>query len=73
MEEVEEIHDKIMTLRVKGSNPKYIIVDQDTKMKLQASKHFIPALMQRNKRDGDTLYGVRVATVTGSIKFIDVV
>jgi len=43
--------------------PKYIILDSNSAWEIKNSKKFVPARNQNNGRDGDTIFGVRIASV----------
>lgn len=76
--ELKELEEHIKSLvheqRLWGNNPKYLIIDYDTEYKLSRSRDFIPAFMKRDVRDGDTIYGLRIAVVKPNIirDFIEV-
>lgn len=65
--------DKVDEIRLTGKEPSYIIVDHDSYYYLQESKQFIPSYMQKDLKLGDTIFGVRVASVRGGKPFLDVI
>lgn len=72
--ELRQILDMVLDMRSKGQEPKIIVVDQDTLRRIEAQgRPFIPSFAVLNGDKSDTIYGIRVATVRGNKKHIEVI
>lgn len=68
----EKIKEKVNDMRSKGIEPKFIILDHNSNYFIQNSSKYIPSFMQKDKKTGDTIFGVRIAAVSGSDEFMEV-
>lgn len=68
----EKIFEKVSELRSKGIEPKFIILDHNSHYFIQNSNKYVPSFMQKDKKTGDTIFGVRVASVSGGIEFMEI-